>query len=72
MTAFLFILAWLLCGFAGAYIGHRWADKGELNTTLDMVFWLSVFGPLSLIGATMMSIGSLVNTDKVVFKRKAK
>lgn len=70
MIWILFIAAWLLCGFAGAYIGHRWADKGREDTTLRALVLVGLFGPLALLGATVIALVERVNFDKVVFKRK--
>ena len=71
MIIFLFILAWLLCGFAGAYIGHRWADKGQRNTTLGAVIVMTIFGPLTLFGAVIVGLIDCVCFDKIIFKGKS-
>lgn len=72
MAVTLYVLAWLLSGFAGAYIGHRWADKGAIDTTLGSVTFMCLFGPGTLLAASLSVLAGLFDSDKVVFKRKSK
>jgi predicted transporter len=72
MTIIITILAWLLCGFAGSYIGHRWADKCKNDTVLGSVLWMALFGPFTVLGVIVVIANESFDFDLVVFKRKSK
>jgi hypothetical protein len=71
MTIILCILAWLLSGFAGSYIGHRWADDSRLDTRLGIIIVMTLFGTTTLAGAIVAVIWNKIDSGMVVFKRKS-
>lgn len=70
MTILLIVLAWLLCGFVGAYIGHRWMEHGNDNFDLGTVAYITISGPIALIGVSFGAVIEAINWDVIVFKRK--
>ena len=71
MTILLCILAWLLCGFAGAYIAYRWVEKSEYDFNSGTVAYISIFGPITLIGMIFCAVIESINWSTIVFKRKS-
>lgn len=74
MTILLIVLAWLLCGFVGAYIGHRWAEDEYNDTTMLAVLTMSVLGVLTLAAVILYLLAQIKYKkffEIVVFKRKS-
>jgi hypothetical protein len=88
MTAFLFIAAWLLCGFVGSTLAFYspWANEVFYNTrqvTICQALFRSLFGPIQILFLIFCAGIELVEKlfkvvhnssgcNKVIFKRNSK
>ena len=76
MTILLIVLAWLLCGFVGSYIGWRFIDKCKYNLEVLPLIVMSILGCATLFGAVVYLLCSKVPYQKfftaTVFKGKTK
>ena len=76
MTITLLVLAWLLCGFIGNYIGWRFIDKRAYDVELGLVIITSLLGTIALLVSLIWSLFLLARGETifsyVVFKRKSK
>ena len=65
----IFIMLWLLSGFAAAYVSYRWVDSAEFNYGLGQVIFIACIGPAAFI---LMALYVVMHRDIVIFKRKVK
>ena len=76
MTITLLVLAWLLCGFIGNYIGWRFIDKRAYDMEFGLVGITSLLGVITLLASLGGCLYMYVQFSKifsyVVFKRKKK
>lgn len=68
MTITLAIIAWLLSGFAAAYVGHKWVEGAAYDTTRLAVLVMTLCGVFTMIGVTTYAVFHVIPYKRLLSK----
>lgn len=70
MTVAICVALWLVSGFLAAWIGHKYADKQQYDTTYSTASWVTLLGLASLVAVLFVLFRESNFMSKPLFKAK--
>lgn len=70
MTIALYIIGWLLSGFLAAWLGYKYADKQQHDTTYGTALWVTLCGVVTLAMVLYVLFKESNIMSKPLFKAK--